>query len=196
MPGHCPRRIPGFPEPGVGGSFSAYPRGGRNLLHDILAPTLLAYLSGQGAPSLSGSQLPLMPGKVLSQWSHAVLSPCCSTLVLALGETPVTLRTPPTLTQPSALHLTHTPPHASWLVFRFCGESGKNQEAWKHFTHSAMTAAMQFSKLLLETLPSAGDTEMNQSPWISTRMGEGGPGGTPKASARRFGSNLLGWLVF
>lgn len=94
VPGHCPKRIPGFPEPQVGGSSSAYPRGGRNLFHDIVAPTLLAYLSGQGAPSLSGSQLPLMPGKVLSQWSHAVSSPCCATPVLASGGTPVTLRTP------------------------------------------------------------------------------------------------------
>lgn len=39
-----------------------------------LLQTLLAYLSGWGAPSLPGSQLPLIPSKVLSQRHQAVAS--------------------------------------------------------------------------------------------------------------------------
>ena len=50
-----------------------------------------------------------------------------------LGGNPCDPQNPPTLTQPSALHLTHTPPHASWLVFRFCGESGKKPRSLEAF---------------------------------------------------------------
>lgn len=96
----------------------------------FLIQPLLAYLPGWGTHSLPGSQFPLLCPPAALHWPSFALHG--HTEWFCPGKSPCIMRTPPP--RMSSAHCIPPephpplPPHASWLVFRFCGESGKTMK--------------------------------------------------------------------